>query len=246
MKQFLKRIARCVLPLRVRCWWLGRPYGERAHYEVASMLGGESPNPWIRKSAEIKGWLFPGDHEFLWELATRRLTGDILEIGTWMGKSACILAGACAETAPATKVVCVDTFLMTGTPDQEKYHRRLAPMASGTFYDFLENANRLGFIDYVVPIAATSTRALPLLHGPFRMAFVDGGHDRENCQRDVELCLRLLAPGGVLAIHDVGGGVWIELEEYVCEVLMRSSSLKHIATRGVIAAFEVLGPTNQV
>ena len=78
---------------------------EKAAYEDVAALGHDSPNIWIQRSASIGGWLFPGEHEFLWDLATRSSEGSILEIGTWMGKSACILAGACAETAPHTRVL---------------------------------------------------------------------------------------------------------------------------------------------
>src|SRR5437868_4102301 len=130
----------------------------KAFYDAVSRTGADAANPWIRKSAEIGGWLFAGEPEFLWELATRSASGDILEIGTWMGKSACILAGACQTQAPGTRVVCVDTFHMDGTPDQEAYHHKLVE-GTGTFYQFVANASRLGFGETVVPIAAFSTLA---------------------------------------------------------------------------------------
>jgi hypothetical protein len=243
--EFAKRIARSVLPLNARIWLrkhvVGGLYDDYAAFEAESRIGADSPNAWIRKSAQIGGWMFAGEHEFLWELSTRReAAGDVIEIGTWMGKSACILAGACAETASGTRVVCVDTFRMTGTQSQETYHRRIMKEQPGTFYQFLANADRFGFMDLVVPIAAFSTRALPLLRGPFRMAFVDGAHDRENCQRDCELCFELLARGGVLAVHDATGGLWPGVEEYVNGVLHRCPALRHLGTRGTVVAFEKL------
>lgn len=241
--EFAKRLARQLLPLQARHWLRNRVLGgrrlERILYESQALIGNDSPNAWIRKSADIGGWLFAGEHEYLWELATRSTAaGDIIEIGSWMGKSSCILAGACAEFAPETKVVCIDTFLMTGTAPQQAYHRRLVPNAPGTFYEFQDNASRLGFAKFVVPVAAHSAQALPRLRGPFRLAFIDGAHDRENCQRDVELCLALLASGGVLALHDAAGGGWPGVEEYVREELLPSPGLKYLGNRGTIAAFE--------
>jgi predicted O-methyltransferase YrrM len=244
MTRLVRQFARRVIPLPVRTWVRARLFGGAAYqaavreqYEAAARTGADNPNPWIRKSADIGGWLFVGEHEFLWELATREHSGDILEIGTWMGKSACIFAGACKEHAPGTRVICVDTFCMTGTADQEAYHRRLVT-TPGTFYDFLANARRFGFDDVVVPIATYSDRALAIIRGALRMAFVDGAHDKENCERDVELCLSALAPGGILAIHDATGGGWPGVEQYVNEVLHHSAHVRHVGTRGTIVAFE--------
>lgn len=241
MTTAIRSLVRRTTPLAARNW-IRRLYGPavdraRTEYEAGARLGADSPNLWIRRSAEIGGWLFPGEHEFLWQLATRPSAHDILEIGTWLGKSACIFAGACKEHAPGTSVVCVDTFCMTGTPDQEAYHRRLLS-ATGTFYGFLANARRFGFDDVIVPVATYSARALPRLNGPFRLAFIDGAHDRENCGRDCAAALPLVARGGVLAVHDSRGGAWPEVEAYVREVLAAAPDLRRIGAQGSITAFE--------
>ena len=176
---------------------------DRRGYRRITALGARSPNPWIRKSAEIGGWLFEGEHEFLWELATARAEGHVLEIGTWMGKSACIFSGACEQHAPQTRVFCVDPFTMLGSPLQVSYHRRLlGRRAAGTFYEFQANARRLGFDRWVVPITTTSDLAIPPLPAFFRLAFIDGGHSYEEARRDVELVLPKLLSGGTLALHD--------------------------------------------
>jgi hypothetical protein len=133
----------------------------------------------------------------------------------------------------------VDTFQMDGTPDQEAYHHKLVE-GVGTFYQFVANATRLGFEGTVVPIAAFSTFAVPILRGPFRMAFVDGAHDRAGCSRDVALCFPLLSPGGVLALHDTAGGSWPEVEAFVREELDTCPLLRRLGQRGTITAFERL------
>ena len=50
-------------------------------------------------------------HE-LWVLATRlaRTSGDVLEVGTWRGGTGCLMAAACALTAPEKRVFLCDTF----------------------------------------------------------------------------------------------------------------------------------------
>jgi predicted O-methyltransferase YrrM len=235
----IRALYRTIVPQPVRSFIRKKlsPPPEVAEYRRVSRIGADNPNEWIRKSAEIGGWLFEGEHEFLWDLATRSTNGDVLEIGTWMGKSACILAGACKDTAPGTCVVCVDTFRMTGPNTQEQYHRRLVD-STGTFYQFLGNASRLGFESSIVPLAALSRRAVPLLRGPFRMVFLDGSHDLENTRADVDVCLPLLAMGGVLALHDSLGTGWPEVVAYVSNELSGRAGLKLIDQRGTITAFE--------
>lgn len=38
---------------------------------------------------------------------------------------------------------------------------------------------------------------------PFSFAFIDGDHSAEGVRADVDLCLPLMAPGGVLLLHDI-------------------------------------------
>ncbi len=214
----------------------------RNQYVAVSSIGADSDNGWIRKSASIGGWLFEGEHEFLWGLAGRSKTGDIVEIGSWMGKSSCILAGACIETAPGTRLICVDPFDMSGTDEQADYHRSLVA-DGGTFYQFMRNAREQGFIDHVVPIAARSDQAGALIPDGLRMAFVDGTHDYEGVRADVELLLPKLAIGGVLALHDARNPVWKQIGRYVDDELAGDPRLSVIGTVNTIVAFEkVAGP----
>jgi len=221
---------------------LGYPIGLvlRAHYRWLSRSGASHPNPWIRKSSEIGGWLLEGEHEFLWELACRPGAGPILEIGSWMGKSSCILAGACAQASPESRVFCVDPFDMKGPFVQEWYHRLFIHRdAGGTYSEFLRHADRLGFRRWAVPVPARSEAILPFLKPGFRMVFIDAGHTYSEVRRDAGLSLPLLSPGGVLALHDAAGPTaWPGIARYVREDLMRSPSLRPLGSRRSIVAFE--------
>lgn len=215
---------------------LKKSWDERFYAEV-STLGKNSPNPWIRRSAEIGGWLFEGEHEALWDLATRDVPGNILEIGSWMGKSACILAGACADHHPGTFVMCIDTFTMSGTDQQQKHHEKLVGGAHGTFYDFISAAKRLGFYDQTIPIGQFSQKALKIIQGPLRLAFIDGAHDYDNVEAEVRLCLPLIAPGGSIALHDVYSGTYPELLAFINERMLTDPTLEYIGKANSIAIF---------
>lgn len=206
-------------------------------YVRASRIGQNSANEWIRKSAEIEGWLFEGEPEFLWGLASRSSDGHVLEVGTWMGKATCVLAGACIENASHTKVICIDPFTMQGTPEQEAYHKKLVG-TSGTFYQFIENAQRLGFFDWIVPIATTSERALSGISFHWRMIFIDGAHDYDSVKRDVELSLPGLMQGGLLVLHDAANSPsWPDVERYVRDCLQPSPLLQWYGSCGTLVAF---------
>jgi hypothetical protein len=207
-------------------------------YRRISAIGRESDNIWIKRSSEIGGWLFEGEHEFLWDLAKLSKEGHIVEVGTWMGKSACILAGACLENAPNTKVICVDPFDMSGTDWQVKFHKHLVPHANTTLDIFLANARRFKFIDCVVPIIGYSETVLPIISSNIRMAFLDGAHDYEHLDFEVrELTPKMLA-GGVIAIHDTSGD-WPEVTRFVRNIVQDSSSLELIGCVGTITAIRV-------
>lgn len=234
------RFMRPLVPHDLRIW-VGRrlfSFDPKAMYRHVSRLGAHHANPWIRKSAEIDGWLFEGEHEFLWELATRSREGHIIEIGSWMGKSTCILAGACIDHAPGTRVLCIDTFQMDGTESQRVYHSQLVRREPGTFYHFLANAKRLEFRQAIIPLAARSDEVASLLLGGFRMAFIDGTHDYAGVKSDVEHYIPLLRQGGILALHDTDGLAYPDLRAYAEHELGNDARLRFLGKRGSISAFE--------
>jgi hypothetical protein len=181
---------------------------DRERYRRVSRLGHEHANPWIRKSSAIDGWLFEGEHELLWELASAPTEGDVLEIGSWEGKSSCILAGALVDAFPANRLFCIDTFCMDGIGPQSGC---VDPAAEGSYYRFLRNARAHGFSDQVVVLADRSERVIPHLSIRLKLAFLDGTHLYHDTARDIELVKPMIQPGGFIALHD-SGPIWPEVE----------------------------------
>lgn len=52
---------------------------------------------------------------------------------------------------------------------------------------------------------AIGTAAAVSARGPFDCIFIDADHTEEGCQRDLDLYLPMLAPGGFAALHDIAG-----------------------------------------
>jgi predicted O-methyltransferase YrrM len=104
---------------------------------------------------------------------------DVLEIGSAFGYSACVMA-----LNQATSVTAVDP------------HAWLA-----SYPAMLSNLEACGVDGVVTVIRGQSPRALDGL-GPFGLVFIDGDHGFEAVTADVEAARKVLAPGGILAVHD--------------------------------------------
>ncbi len=176
-------------------------------FKEACEMGRESSNPWIRRSSEIPGYLFRGEHELILQCAASAPPGDFVEIGVWFGKSTSLLAGAVVDRNRNEKVFCVDPFTNEGEERDQKNHAILHGLKN-VFPSFVENAKRLGFYSQIIPIATLSTIALPALNLRVGFAFIDGAHDEDSVRSDFELLKEKLIPGAIVLFHDAIGKVY--------------------------------------
>lgn len=133
-------------------------------------------------------------------------TGHLVEIGTYLGKSAILLAGA-ARTH-GRKVVSVDHH--RGSEEHQagwEYHDPGLVDPDVEMIDTLPGARRTlakaGVEGDVVLVVGRSTEVAALMEARFGLVFIDGGHTDETAQGDYASWAPKVAPGGLLAIHDV-------------------------------------------
>jgi hypothetical protein len=185
-------------------------------------------------AASIPGWT-PEDQLFtlyLLVMATGNMDGDILEIGSWCGRSTTILALA-ARLRPGTKIHAIDLFPskedwvenkdgsysfnvfipkfgnIGGYFDQtvwkEPFERDIAPVYRqyNSVYDaFVDSVERHGVGDIVKAYRGDS-RCITDIDGlNVRLAFVDGDHSYTAVCQDIEQIERVLLPGGWLCFDD--------------------------------------------
>jgi predicted O-methyltransferase YrrM len=137
----------------------------------------------ISRVASIPGWMEPGDADKLYELAGAA-DGPILEIGTYHGKSAVLMALAARNAGRGTVVYTLEVD-------------RTAIRAAQA------QAARHGVADSIVFIRATAgafARAYPWLRPA--LTFVDGDHRREGVESDLAVLSSLVPAEGVLMFHD--------------------------------------------
>src|SRR5947209_4781615 len=132
--------------------------------------------------------------------------GPLLEIGTYCGKSAVYL-GAAARAA-GTVLFTVDHH--RGSEENqagwEHHDPELVDGRTGrmdTLPFFRRTIEDAGLEDTVVAIVGPSDVVGSFWQTPLGLVFIDGGHGPGPAHRDYETWAPKVAPGGLLAIHDV-------------------------------------------
>ncbi len=158
---------------------------------------------------EAKGFM-PEDEGLALHLAALRAAGEapgpLLEVGTYCAKSAVYL-GSAAE-ASGTVVVRVDHH--RGSEENqtgwEHHDPEVVDPATGRM-DTLPFARRTleaaGLEETVVLVVAESATFAGIWARPLALLFIDGGHGEQVAWADYRAWAPKVAPGGMLAIHDV-------------------------------------------
>ena len=203
---------------------------------------------------EVPGWS-PLDQLFaLFNLAylSSGSEGDILEIGSWCGRSAAVL-GLAARLTGKSKVFCIDLFperddwkqnadgsysidmMIDGkryrachiqTCWKEPFDRDIAPLYAvhgGVLEIFRETMERNALADIVTPLRGDST----LLHSKlkdrkFKLAFLDGDHSYEAVCADIKNVNAALLPGGWLCFDDAFT-MYEGIDRAITELVINSS-----------------------
>lgn len=184
---------------------------------------------------KVKGFLAPEEGQALFEAARRcAALGPVVEIGSYCGKSTVYL-GLGARAAGGC-VIAVDHHRGSeeNQPGALFHDPDLADGEGGvdTLPHFRRTIRAAGLEDVVVPVAAASRRFAAIWPGQAGMVFIDGGHTIEAALADYRAFAPRVAPGGILAIHDVhpdpqgGGRAPFEIYELaLASGLFRSLSL---------------------
>ena len=125
-------------------------------------------------------WMSRAERLLLFGLVFGLRPERYLEVGTFYGGSAAVVATAMGATGTPGRLVCVDN----------------APQIEARVWERIEHRTTL--------IVGESPAILERVaaHGPFDFALVDGDHSCEGVRRDVRGVLPLVGPGGHILCHD--------------------------------------------
>lgn len=165
-------------------------------------------DPELLKAAEAATGFMPGPEGLALFGAAARYAGrgPVLEVGTYCGKSTIYLAAA--ARAAGQPVITVDHHHGSeeNQPGWEYHDTTLVDPRTGRL-DTLPHARATlaaaGVEDDVIVVVGRSAEVARLWRTPLGMLFIDGGHTDAAATTDYESWAPWIAPGGLLAIHDV-------------------------------------------
>jgi hypothetical protein len=151
----------------------------------------------------IPGWFLPQDQKlfrwFLGEQERRHITGDLAELGVYMGKSAVVIG---QYLRPGETFTIIDLFESPACDDENRVENTntYAGLTQRTF-----EANYLRFHDRLpVVVKAPSSEILDHASpGAHRFVHVDASHLYEHIRADVTSARALLHESGVVAFDDI-------------------------------------------
>lgn len=155
----------------------------------------------ISKFKDIQGMIDDEDGIFLYLLASiSSLRGDIIEIGSWQGKSTCFLASSCKNFSNGI-VHTIDPF--TGNPGKEKQYKIKRNDLGDLREGFIKNIESRGLENYIKLYGMTSEKAFSQMKNVrARLIFIDGNHDYEYVKSDIKNFSQLLLNHGIIVLDD--------------------------------------------
>jgi predicted O-methyltransferase YrrM len=154
---------------------------------------------------DVAGYLYDVEGFTLCKLAEHGPgIGEIVEIGSFMGRSTCWLAQG-SQNAARENVHAVDHF--KGSPEHQagSTHEEPVLVAEGTTLNtFKNNIARKGFAGRVVIHPEGSPQAAEGWTLPIRLLFIDAEHSYEASKLDFDTWEPHVIPHGLIAFHDIG------------------------------------------
>jgi hypothetical protein len=161
----------------------------------------------VTAPADIEGWLSDAQAERLRDRAAQlRPGGRIVEIGSFHGRSAVVLAAA---AAPGVEVVCIDPHLGSDRGPQEiaEDHGR----GDDDYATFHANLERHGVTSRVTHVRERSEDALDAVEGPVDLLYVDGAHRFRPAGDDLVRWGARVPAGGRMLVHDSFSSIGVTL-----------------------------------
>ena len=155
----------------------------------------------------VEGWMTDAQARRLWDRAGElRAPATIVEIGSYRGRSAIVLARAAAD---GVAVVAIDPHAGNDRGPRE-IHGTVAEGQSD-HEAFLANLAGAGVAGRVRHVRRPSQEALGDVDGDVDLLYVDGAHRYVPARADLARWGARVRPGGTLLVHDAFSSVGVTL-----------------------------------
>lgn len=157
--------------------------------------------------AGVEGWMTEEQARRLWDRAAAvAAPGKIVEIGSYRGRSAIVLARA---AHPDVEVFAIDPH--AGNDRGPQQIEGTAEEGQTDHEAFLLNIERGGVSDRVRHVRLPSAEAHPAIDGEIDLLYVDGAHRYGPARDDIRDWGARVAQGGTMLIHDGFSSVGVTL-----------------------------------
>lgn len=180
---------------------------------------------------DVEGWLTDAQARLLWDRAStvgRRAT--IVEIGSFRGRSAIVLANAAPVDA---EVVAIDPH--AGNDRGPGQWEGTAEEGQSDHDAFVANLARAGVANRVRLVRRFSDDAHDDVEAPIDLLYVDGAHGYGPARTDLERWGDRVAPSGTLLVHDAYSAVGVTLAQVRC--LFLSGTWRYQGRTGSMAEY---------
>jgi predicted O-methyltransferase YrrM len=161
----------------------------------------------LRAVEGVDGWMSADQAEALYTAAAACHSGDqIVEIGSFRGRSTIVLASAAAD---GVAIVAIDPH--AGNDRGPNEIDGFVDEAAQDHDVFIANLAAAGVTDRVRHVRAMSDQAHAQVDGDIAVLYIDGAHRYAPARQDIEQWGARVRSGGTLLIHDSFSSVGVTL-----------------------------------
>jgi hypothetical protein len=183
----------------------------------------------------VEGWMSDGQARRLWDCASAVPPGGrVVEIGSFRGRSAIVLALAAGGRA---EVVAIDPHAGNDRGPQEI--QGSLTVGEGDHQAFLSNLREAGVADAVRHVRQPSQEALGAVEGPIDLLYVDGAHRFAPARDDISRWGARVRPGGRMLVHDSFSSIGVTLA--LLRLLLLGGSFVYAGRERSLAEYRRVG-----
>ena len=180
---------------------------------------------------DVEGWMTEGQARRLWERAAALPPGArIVEIGSYHGRSAIVLATAAPE---GVEVVAIDPHAGNDRGPQQIVGQ--AEDGQRDHEAFCANLERAGVRERVRHVRKPSQEAGADVAGAVDLLYIDGAHRFAPARSDIVAWGQRVVPGGTLLVHDAFSSVGVT--GALATSLLGGGGFRYVGREGSLAEY---------